>query len=200
MLLLLFSLSFLSYPMDCSMPGLPVHHQIPDFAQTNFHWVTDAIQLSQTLSSTSLPAFNLSQNWGHFQRVGSSHQVTKASSSVLSMNIQGWFLWELTDLISLQSKVKVKSFSRVQLFAAPQTLACQAPLSMGFFQARILERVAISFSRGSSQPRDWTPVSWFSCIGRRSLYHWATWEAPKNWNRIGINSESLEVFGKKRVC
>ena len=112
MLLLLFSLSFLSYPMDCSMPGLPVHHQIPDFAQTNFHWVTDAIQLSQTLSSTSLPAFNLSQNWGHFQRVGSSHQGTKASSSVLSMNIQGWFLWELTDLISLQSKVLSRFFSK----------------------------------------------------------------------------------------
>ena len=77
LLLLLFSLSVLSYLMDCSMPDLPVHHQIPDFAQTHFHWVMDAIQLSQPLSFTSLPAFNLSQHWGHFQRVGSSPHVTK---------------------------------------------------------------------------------------------------------------------------
>ena len=47
----------------------------------------------------------------------------------------------------------------------------------GIFQARILERVAISFSRGSFQPRDWTHISWVSCIGRQILYHCATWEA-----------------------
>jgi len=70
------------------------------------------------------------------------------------------------------------SLNRVQLFAAPQTLACQVPLSVGFFQARILEWVAISFSRGSSQPRDWTPVSWFSCIGRQILYYCATCAYP----------------------
>ena len=45
----------------------------------------------------------------------------------------------------------------------------------GISQARILEWVAISFSRGSSRPRDWTRIS---CIGRQILYHWATWEAP----------------------
>ena len=44
----------------------------------------------------------------------------------------------------------------------------------GIFQARKLEWVAISYSRGSSQPRDWTHIS---CIGRRVLYHWASWEA-----------------------
>jgi len=45
------------------------------------------------------------------------------------------------------------------------------------FQARILEWGAISSSRGSSQPRDWTYISYISCIGLRILYHWATWEA-----------------------
>ena len=50
--------------------------------------------------------------------------------------------------------MQVKSLSRVQLFATPWTVAYQAPPSMGFFQARILEWVAISFSRRSSQPRD----------------------------------------------
>ena len=47
----------------------------------------------------------------------------------------------------------------------------------GIFQARILEWVAISFSRGSFQPRDWTHISWVSSIGRQILYHCATWEA-----------------------
>ena len=49
----------LSNPMDCSMPGLPVHHQLPEFTQTHVHQVGDAIQLSHPLSSPS-PAFNLS--------------------------------------------------------------------------------------------------------------------------------------------
>ena len=53
-------------PMDCSMPGLPVHHQFPEFTQTHVHRVGDAIQLSHPLSSPSLPAFNLSQHQGLF--------------------------------------------------------------------------------------------------------------------------------------
>ena len=54
---------------------------------------------------------------------------------------------------------KVKSLSRVQLFANSWVVAHQAPPSMGFFQARVLEWIAISFSRGSSHPKDWTRVS-----------------------------------------
>ena len=48
----------------------------------------------------------------------------------------------------------------------------------GILQARILEWVAVSSSTGSSQPKDWTRVSCISCIGRRILYHGASWEAP----------------------
>ena len=48
--------------MDCSMPGFPVHHQLPEPTQTHVHWVDDAIQPSHPLSSPSLPAFNLSQH------------------------------------------------------------------------------------------------------------------------------------------
>ena len=56
---------------------------------------------------------------------------------------------------------------------------CSPPGSSvhGILQARILEWVAIPSSRGSSQPKDWTRISCGSCIGRRILYHWATWEA-----------------------
>ena len=49
-------------PMDCCTPGLPVHHQIPEFIQTHVHRVSDAIQPSHPLSSPSPPAFNLSQH------------------------------------------------------------------------------------------------------------------------------------------
>ena len=66
-------------------------------------------------------------------------------------------------------------------------LDCSPPGSSvhGFFQARILQWVAISFSKGSSWPRDQTCVS---CIGRQILYHWATWEAMvKNMSYSGIN-------------
>ena len=53
---------------------------------------------------------------------------------------------------------------------------CSPPGSSVYrsFQARILECVAISYSRGSSWPRDWTYIPW---IGRYILYHWATWKA-----------------------
>ena len=49
-------------PMDCSTPGLPVRHQLPEFTQTHVHWVGDAIQPSHPLSSPSTSAFKLSQH------------------------------------------------------------------------------------------------------------------------------------------
>ena len=53
--------------MNCSTPGLPVHHQLLEFTQTHVHRVRDAIQLSHSLSSPSPPALNLSQNQGLFK-------------------------------------------------------------------------------------------------------------------------------------
>ena len=53
-------------PMDCSTPGLPVHHQLLEFTQTHVHWVGDAIQPSHPLLFPSSPAFNLSQHQGLF--------------------------------------------------------------------------------------------------------------------------------------
>ena len=72
---------------------------------------------------------------------------------------------------------EVKLLSRVQLFATPWTVAYQVPPSMGFFQARVLEWIAISFSRGSSWPRNRTQVS---CIAGRCFTIWATREALVN--------------------
>ena len=53
------------------------HHQLPKFAQTHVHWVSDTIQPSHPLSSPSPPAFNLSQHQGLLKRISSSHQVAK---------------------------------------------------------------------------------------------------------------------------
>ena len=62
---------WLCNPTDCSMPGLPVHHQLLELAQTHIHRVSDAIQPSHPLSSPSPPAFNFSQHQGLFQWVSS---------------------------------------------------------------------------------------------------------------------------------
>ena len=83
-------------PMNRSMPGLPVHHQLPEFTQTHIHWVGDAIQPSHPLLSPS-PALNLSQHQGLFQWVSSSHEVAK----VLEFQFQNHsFQWTpRTDLL-----------------------------------------------------------------------------------------------------
>ena len=64
-------------PMNCSIPGLSVHHQLLEFTQTHVHRVCDAIQPSQPLSSPSPPAPNPSQHQSLFQWVNSSHEVAK---------------------------------------------------------------------------------------------------------------------------
>ena len=63
--------------MDCSTPGLPVYHQLPEFTQTHVHWVGDAIQTSHPLSSPFPLAFNHSQHQGLFKWVSFLHQMAK---------------------------------------------------------------------------------------------------------------------------
>ena len=65
-------------PMNRSTTGLPVHHKLPEFTKTHVHWVSDAIQSSHPLSSTSPPAPNPSQNQSLIQWVNSLHEVAKA--------------------------------------------------------------------------------------------------------------------------
>ena len=102
-------------PMDCSMPGFPVLHHLPEFVQTHVHCVGDAIQPSHPVvpfssclqsfpASGSFPMSPLFASGG--QNIGAS-----ASASVLPMNIQDWFPLGLTGLISLQSKWLSRVFS-----------------------------------------------------------------------------------------
>ena len=78
--------------MDCSTPGLPVHHQFPKFTQSHVHWVGGAIQPSHPLSAPSPPTFNLSQHqsfqMSQFFALGGQSSGVSASTSVLPMNIQ----------------------------------------------------------------------------------------------------------------
>ena len=95
--------------MDCSTPGFPVHHQLPELAQIHVHRVSDAIQPSHPLSPPSFPTFNFPQHQGLFQWASSSHEVAK----VLELQHQSfqWFPLGLTGLISLLSKGCSRVFS-----------------------------------------------------------------------------------------
>ena len=119
-------------PMDCSMPGLPIHHQLPEFTQTHVHWVSDAIQPSHPLPSPSPPAFNLSQHQGLFKWVSSLHKVAK----VLELQLQHLSFQWIFRLVSFQidwfdllevprvfssTTVRKHHFFRVQLYGPTLT-------------------------------------------------------------------------------
>ena len=123
--------------MDCSMPGLPIHHQLPEFTQTHVHWVSDAIQPSHPLSSPSL-AFSLPQHQGFFKGMsqfftsGGQSIGVSVSASLLTMSgrthsIKDWFPLGWTGWISLQSKGLSRVFSNTtvqkhQLFSTRLSL------------------------------------------------------------------------------
>ena len=77
-------------PMNWSMPGLPVHHQLQEFTQTHAHRVGDAIQPSHPLSSPSPPSPNPSQHQGLFQWVNSKHEVAKVLEFQLQQQSIQW--------------------------------------------------------------------------------------------------------------
>ena len=100
-------------PMDCSMPGLPVHHQLPEFTQTHVPRVSDAIQPSHPLSSPSPPAFNLSQHQGFFKWVSSSpsggQSIGASASSIIPSNEYSGlisFRMDWLDLFAVQGTLK----------------------------------------------------------------------------------------------
>ena len=139
--------------MDCSTPGFPVFHYLPESAQICVHWIDDAIWPSHPFLPSS-PAFNLSQHQGLFQWVGCLHQVAKLLELWLQHQSFQWifrvdFLYN--PAIPLRSaflshcryrmppgpapKETVcvwKLLSHVRVFATPQALVRQASLTMGF--------------------------------------------------------------------
>ena len=116
-------------PMNCSMPGLPVHHQLTEFTQDHVHRVNDAIQPSHPLLSPSPPApksLPASESFPMSQLFASGGQSIglSASASVLPMNTQDWSPLGWTGWISLQSKGLSRVFSNTTVqkhqFFSPQ--------------------------------------------------------------------------------
>ena len=99
-------------PMDCSTPGFPVLHHLPELAQAHVLWVCDAIQPSHPLLSLSTPSFNLAQHQGLFQWVHSSHQVAKVLEFQLHHQSIQWifstdsFRMDWLDLLAIQGTRK----------------------------------------------------------------------------------------------
>ena len=99
-------------PMNCSMPGLHVHYQLPEFTQTYVHRVSDAIQPFHPLSSPSPPAPNPSQHQGLFQWVNSSHEVAKVLDFSFSISASKEhpglisFRMDWLDLLAVQGTLK----------------------------------------------------------------------------------------------
>ena len=111
--------------MDCSTPGLPVHHQPLEFTQTHVHWVGDAIQPPHPLLSPSPPTFNLSQHQGLFKWVSSLHQVAK----VLEFQLQHQYICKeapyVKKLFSWQGMVfQFYKLTLMSNHCAPQHMPC----------------------------------------------------------------------------
>ena len=126
---------WLGEPMDCSMPGFPVLHYLPELAQTHMHWVCDTIYRilchPLPLLPSIFPSIRVFSNGLalliRWQRIG-------ASASVLPMNIQDWFTLRLTDFISLLSKGLSRVFSSTtvqnhQFFSAQPSLWSNSHIS-----------------------------------------------------------------------
>ena len=119
-------------PIDCSTPGFPVLHPLPEFAQTHVHWVSDAIQASyppSVIPFSFLQSFPASGSFPKSWLFASDGQSTgaSASASVLPMNIRAWFPLGLTGLISLLPKGHSRVFSSTtiqkhQFFSAQPSL------------------------------------------------------------------------------
>ena len=190
-------------PMDCSMPGLPVNHQLPEFTQTHVRWVSDAIQPSHPvipllLSTSIFCSIGIFSNESVLYIRWPAFGVS-ASASVLPMNIQGWFLLGLTGMISLLSKglssllqhhsskasiLQCSALFLIQLshpyMTTGKTIVLTRQTFVGKVMSRLfnpLSRLVIAFlprSKRSSQHRDQTQVS---CITGRFFTSWATREA-----------------------
>ena len=168
--------------MDCSIPGFPVFHYLPEFAQTHVHWVDDAIQPSHPLSSPSPPGFNHFPVSGSFpvsqffascgQSIGAS-----VSASVLPMNIQGWFFLAvqgtlkslLQHHISKASILRCSAFFMVQLSHVYMTTGKTIALTLWTFVRKVmsllfnmLSRFVIAFlPRSKHLLISWLQSPWF---------------------------------------
>ena len=198
--------------MNCSRPGFPAFHYLLEFAQTHDHWVDDAIQPSHPLWPSSSSVLNLSQHQGLFWWVGSSHQLIQVLDLQLQHLSFQWifrvdFLWDwlvwcpccLRDSqeFSQHHNSKVSTVYACMCAKSLQScptlcdyMDCSLPGSSvhGIPQTRILEWVALPFSRRSSLPRNWTHVSYLLPWQAGSL---AQVPPGKPWQQEAFKVENL---------
>ena len=131
-------------PMNCSTPGLPVHHQILEFTQTHVHWVGDAIQPSHPLSihAAAAAAAKSLQLCPTLCGPIDSSPPGSPVPGILQARTLEWVAISFSN--AWKWKVKVKSLSRVRLLATPWTAAYQAPASMGFSRQEYWRGVPLS--------------------------------------------------------
>ena len=153
-------------PMNCSTPGLPVHHQLPEFTHTHVRRVSDAIQPSHPLSSPSPPAPNPSQHQGLFQWVNSASGGqsigVSASASFLTMNTQDWFPLGLVEYPcsprdSQESSPTCKSklqWRIISHWSEWPSSKCLQTINSG----ESTEKMEPSYTVG-------TNINWYSCYG-----------------------------------
>ena len=162
-------------PKNCSTPGFPVLHHLPEFAQTHVHWVSDAIQPSHLLSPlfpSCLQSFPASGSFPMSQLFSSGGQSigASASASVLPMNIQGWFLLGLTGLIFLLSKRLPRVFSsttvwKYQFFSAQPFL-----WSNDYIHTWLLKKPQLWLYRLYTKVEKYSLNLWYLCATFRVTY------------------------------
>ena len=170
--------------MDCSMPGFPVLHHLPELVKTHGYWVSDAIQPSNPLSFPSSPAFSLCQHQSlpmsqPFVSGGQSVEAS-ASASVLPVNIQDWFPLGLTGLNSLLSKevssllqhqssrasiLRSWAFFLVQLSHLCMTTGKTITLTIQIFVGKVISLLFNTVSRFVIPPRSkHLLISWLKLL------------------------------------
>ena len=181
--------------MDCSTPGLPVHHQLPEFTQTHVHRVGNAIQPSHPLSSPSPPAFNLSQHQGLFQWVSSLHQVVKvlrvsASASVLPMCIQDWFPLGWTSWISRRRQWQATPVLLPRKSHGWRSLVGCSP--WGRYKSEATERLHFHFSPSHNGEGNGNPLQCSCLENPRDGRAWwaAVYGVAQSWTRLKRLSSS----------
>ena len=184
-------------PMNRSTPGLPVHHQLPEFTQTHVHWLNDAIQPSHPLSSPSPPAFNLSQHQGLFKWISSLHRWPKYWSFTFIISLSNaysgliFFRIDLVDLLAVQGTLK--SLLQHHSFKA-SILWCSA-----FFTV-LLSHLYITFGKTISLT-SWTFVSQVMSLLSNMLYRFVIVIIPRSKCLLilWLQSPSAVILEPKKI-
>ena len=157
--------------MNCSTPGFPVHHQLPEHIPTHVHQVGDATQLSPPLLSPSPPAFNPSEHEGLFQWVSSLHQVAKHWSFRFSISPSNEYSWLISfrmnwlNLLAVQGTPK----SLLQYYSSKASvLRCSAFFMVQFSHLYMTTGKTIALTRQTFVGKVMSLL--FNMLSRSRLY------------------------------